>query len=109
MAVHPYGRLCFLVDSHTRVLTDRQGWPIYDKDGQAIPMYHLVDFEPELDDTGRPDPHGEPYKCSCESFNLRKDRPCRHCVEAYEYLIEHFTPAPPKQQPQQRKRIYHLK
>lgn len=69
MAVHQYGRLFFLVDSHSRA-----------------GLRHLVDLEPELDDKGERDTHGEPYKCSCESFRLRVDRPCRHCVEAYEFI-----------------------
>lgn len=98
MAVHEIGRLMFLVDSHSR-------------DG----MMHLVDLEPDLLDDGTPDPHGEPWRCSCEAFSLRTMRPCRHGIEVLEYLLpvvehlKHWQPKKKVEPPKQTKRNYTIK
>lgn len=97
MSVHKIGRLFFYVDSHSR-------------DG----MVHLVDFEPETLMNGTVDPHGEPYRCSCESFSLRVQRPCRHCIEVFEYLLpivqhlKHWQPKKKEPSPKP-KRNYTIK
>lgn len=98
MAIVEYGRGTFLVDSHSRT-----------------GLRHLVDFEPELDDRGKPALDGEPYRCSCEAFALRLERPCRHCIECLEYLLpilNHIKRwrVPELEPPEEpKKRIYQLK
>lgn len=99
MAVQEYGRGLYWVTSNSR-----------------YGLFHLVDIEPELNNDGTVDPRGEPYRCSCESWGLRGDRPCRHCVEVLEYLrpvLEHLAhwdgPIPPPVHPVRKVRKYVLK
>lgn len=67
--VIPYGRGFFWVDSHTREhkrhLVDLEG---FDYDGSVGPI-HL------------------PGICDCESFRLRKDRPCKHIRQVADWIV----------------------
>lgn len=72
-----HGRWSFLVSS-----ASRKG------------MFHLVDLEPELLDSGEVDPKGRPFKCSCEADAYNVERPCRHVRAALRYvrpIIEHLA------------------
>jgi hypothetical protein len=70
MAIRPWGRLLFLVDSHSRP-----------------GLVHLTDLEPELGDDGKPLAFGKRELCSCEA-NRFIAGPCRHIIECLEYLCE---------------------
>lgn len=69
MAVERIGRYFFLVDSNSRE-----------------EMQHTVDLEPADYWVGDRLTRF-PYACDCESFQLRIDRPCRHCREAVDFLV----------------------
>lgn len=65
------GRLCYWVRSNSRA-----------------GLRHYVDLEGDLDDTGKLQRFGEPSRCSCESFELRADRPCRHIRDVVEFILD---------------------
>ncbi len=41
-------------------------------------LTHIVDLEPQLDDSGKPEAGGFPFACTCESFYYNVERPCKH-------------------------------
>ena len=69
MAVEMIGRLFFLVDSHSRS------------------MRHTCDLEPITYESGD-QTLTVPAACDCESFRIRKDRPCRHLRECADWVVE---------------------
>lgn len=49
-------------------------------------LEHFVDFEPELNDEGKPLEGGQPWKCSCEAHLYNATRPCKHAKAVLRFM-----------------------